>query len=279
MMFALLHPGTKGQARQLTVPSLLFIAIYSFQPHKEARFIFYAIPPLTAAAALGANFVTTRFSKSILYKALTLSLLGSVLTTFVLSTGMLLISSLNYPGGHAISQLQSLVSTDRKEMFTTVSAHADVLTCMTGLTLFLQNPLGLPLALASVDHRSPDPDIPLLLIDKMENEVVLGWPKFWKKFDYVLVEDQEVVLGEWEVLGVVQGFDGIETLRPGQGSVGRMNDEELAGERRTGDDKILGLGAVVADIRDFVRRYTRGWWIGPRMVNRIHILKNLEPAR
>ncbi|KAF4585797.1 Alg9-like mannosyltransferase [Ophiocordyceps camponoti-floridani] len=103
-------PRTRHHASTLLVPSLSYIALYSLQPHKETRFIFYVVPPLTAAAALGADYVTSRRSKSKTYKVATLILISSVLATATASTAMLLVSSLNYPGGDALSHLQDLIA-------------------------------------------------------------------------------------------------------------------------------------------------------------------------
>ncbi|KAM5373845.1 hypothetical protein ACJZ2D_006807 [Fusarium nematophilum] len=264
VLLALFQPGTSRAARALLIPNLFFVAIYSLQSHKEARFIFYVVPPLTAAAALGANFVTSRASsKSILYGAASLALALSVLATFAASTVMLLLSSLNYPGGDAIEQLYIVARDDPSPV---VDVHADVLTCMTGLTLFGQNPSGLPIGLALTPE--PEATAPLFLFDKTEEGYELTWPRFWARFDYALAEDPSKVLGDWHVVGVVSGYDGIEILKPGSYAAGDAN-----GEGHVDGERVLGLGARVAAIRDFARGYTGGWWAGPRMSPRIRILR------
>lgn len=259
VLYALSRPGTSRAAQALVVPNLAYVAIYSLQPHKEARFIFYVVPGLTAAAALGANYITIRFSKSIVYKATSGVLLLSILASFVASTLMLLLSSLNYPGGDALNQVYALATPDPSSSAITV--HADVLACMTGLTLFGQNPTGQTVAL-NLPTSKDTPAHPRFIFDKTEKGPQLEWPQHWMKMDYVLAEDPgKVIGGSWESLGVVQGYDGIEVLKPGK-----------EGSSVEDGERVLGLGARVASIRDFVRQYTGGWWIGPRMSPRIRIL-------
>ncbi|TWU78416.1 dolichyl-P-Man:Man(7)GlcNAc(2)-PP-dolichol alpha-1,6-mannosyltransferase [Metarhizium rileyi] len=255
LLFAAVHPSLSRQARPLLVPSLLYTAIYSLQPHKETRFIFYVVPPLVLAASLTANYITARFSKSPLYRLATYTLVLSVLATLSVSTGMLLLSSINYPGGEALAQLYSLTATSP----TPVTVHADVLTCMTGLTLFNQNRQGLPLALPGFGGEKSTGEV-IYLFDKTEKSEKLGWPSFWQQFEYALLEDTALALGEWHVLGVVYGYSGIEVLGPGQ-----KEDEAKY--------QPLGLGADVQRLRTLVRQYTGGWWVGPRMAPKIHIMK------
>ncbi|RQM07000.1 hypothetical protein DH86_00000152, partial [Scytalidium sp. 3C] len=75
-------PSTRSKAQDLVIPSVAFILIYSIQPHKEARFIIYIVPPLTACASLGASYIWTRKTKSILYGLGTLLVLASILLSF-----------------------------------------------------------------------------------------------------------------------------------------------------------------------------------------------------
>lgn len=279
ILLALFQPGTSNSARQLLIPSLFFLAVYSFQPHKETRFVFYVVPPFTAAAALGADFITKRRTRSLLYKISHLLLLASVPLTLAISTLMLLLSSLNYPGGEALAELQSaiqrptIVTTDTNDEFTyppSVSAHADVLTCMTGLSLFGQNPAGLPIALATPEHRNADPTLPLLFVDKTEGMLRLEWPSFWEKFDYALLEDPSRALGGgWEIAAVIQGFDGVELLRPGSVDPRHL----LPVDAFPGEEKVVGAGLAVANLRERVRKLTGGWWVGPRMSNRIRVMR------
>ncbi|KAM0492398.1 hypothetical protein ACHAP8_009918 [Fusarium lateritium] len=266
IVFALLQPGTSRAARALTIPNLLFIAIYSAQPHKEARFIFYVVPSLTAAAALGANYISSRAPKNIVYHAAFVITIVFTLVSFGASIVMLLISSLNYPGGDALQQLHYITRDDPTPV---MNVHADVLTCMTGLTLFGQNPSGYPLAFPITPE--PDATSPVLLFDKTEQEENLSMPRFWERFDYVLAEDPRKVLGGWQVVGVVTGYDGIEFLKPGSSPVGDESEEG-----RIGGERVLGLGAHVAVLRNFVRGYTGGWWVGPRMSPKIRILRRVS---
>ncbi|KAI1428131.1 glycosyltransferase family 22 protein [Xylaria sp. FL1777] len=259
--FALWNSGTAKQARTLVVPSLLFVAIYSVQPHKEARFIFYVAPPLTAAAALGADYVFSRRTKSLLFASASLVVVGSVLASLAISTAMLIISSLNYPGGEALSALKDIVTSSTSLDIQTAAVHTDVLSCMTGVTLFGQH--------SHWPYHDMPKDAVTFTFDKTEDEPTLRNPLFWEKFDYVLAEDPTKPLGPWETIGVVEGFAGIEILKPGS-SLMRSGDVEA------GHDRVLGRGAVLRSVRDLVRKTTGGWWIGPRMEPRVHVLRKMR---
>jgi len=291
---AFVFPAIRFNVTYLTLPCVLFISIYSLQPHKEARFIIYVVPSLTAAASLSASYIWTRRSKSALYTLGSLIIVLSVLGSFIASTIMLLVSSLNYPGGEALTQLHSLQGYTSFE-HDLIVVHMDVLSCMTGVTQFGQR------------QRARDWS---WMYDKTENDELLR-PMFWTSFDYLLMAEPEKAIGAWEVVDTVYAYAGIEVLRPGQESgsekvgerlyeanngtkgEGALSSEEVkeAIEGSTGSVVRRQEGGSLADIkkrlvqgeltraemyflaRDAVRLVTGGWWIGPRMKPAIYIMK------
>jgi alpha-1,6-mannosyltransferase len=214
-----LLPATKHQCMEMVIPAVLFVAIYSLQPHKEARFIIYVVPPITAAASLAASYIWLRRSKNIVYRLGSLAVLFSVLGSFAASTMMLLISSLNYPGGDALSQLHDAIRktkwSDSTNSYENISIHMDVLSCMTGVTRFQEIPWrGLQSAeLPVINGRHVK-----LNYDKSEDEDQLLLPSFWEQFDYALMEEPEKAIGKWEIVSTVFAYSGIEFLRPKDGS-------------------------------------------------------------
>ncbi|KAI6373944.1 hypothetical protein MCOR25_003331 [Pyricularia grisea] len=297
---ALRQPATrKGGARLLVYPNVLYVVIYCLQPHKETRFIFYVVPPLTAAAALGANFIFTRRSKNAMYALCSVALVLSIPASLVGSTAMLLISSLNYPGGEALAYLRAYVAVDDATRATAggaatevsssgqmVPVHADVLACMTGVTLF-GTTTGAAAGIGALPslHAPSHPGAQtgsggdmaaehgrgvLVALDKTEDRIKLRDPRFWHLFDYVIVEDPQKVVGaKWDEIGIVEGYAGIEVLRPGSVT---PTDKSVRGP-------VVGRGKLVNDIRDRIRGLTGGWWVGPRMQPRLHILKRIKAAK
>lgn len=278
--------STSQSAKLLTIPSLLFVAIYSLQPHKEARFIFYAVPPLTAAAALGADHIFTRRNKSALLRLASSLLVLSVLASFAASAAMSYVSSLNYPGGEALAHLRLQLEEGRPprgnepEPAGELRVHADVLSCMTGVTLFGTSSGGsvapgggeAPI----IDGQGSSDGQRIIVLDKTEDPARLADPGFWLQFEYVLAEDPTAVRGgDWDEVAVVDGFAGVEVLRPGM-VVGGGDVEKAEGQDQR---RVVGKGAIVAAVRDQVRSLTGGWWIGPRMVPKIHILRRVKGGR
>lgn len=129
------HPYANS-LRVLGLSAVLFVALMSFQPHKEWRFIVYIIPIFNAVAANGFNHLWKNRSKLFAHKALLLFMIGSSLVSFLLSLFMSFASSFNYPGGYAIDWVNEYVANENlpKE----VLVHMDVPACMTGITKFTQ---------------------------------------------------------------------------------------------------------------------------------------------
>lgn len=255
---ALAQPATRNATGNLLVPSLAFVALFSLQPHKEWRFILYAVPSFTAAAALGASYIWTHRTKSLVFRVLALGMLLSPLASFGLSTFVLLPSSAaNYPGAYALRALHDYhlhhhhhhrSSAPEKE----VSVYLGNLACQTGVTRFLQHPS------------------PAWQYDKTENETTKVDPSFWTRFQYVLVEvdgPEEAMLGSgsgWEDVETVYGFAGLRVLRAGDQAGVSVETQTL---------RALGALEVFESGRQLARSVTKGWWVELRMEPRIRILR------
>ncbi|KER25542.1 hypothetical protein T265_07001 [Opisthorchis viverrini] len=140
----------------LILSALLFVLLYSWLPHKELRFIIYAVPIFNLAAALVWAHVETAVKRrspsgkkasdnSLWCSSLNwfqrvfvwfcyLHLLVNLLGTTVL----VLVSMKNYPGGEALNRLNHLPQlAERRD----VHVHICNLAAQTGVTRFLeQNP-------------------------------------------------------------------------------------------------------------------------------------------
>jgi len=257
---AVVQPGLRKASTGMLLSLLSFVALYSILPHKEARFIIYVVPGLTAVAAAGAQWIWLRRRKNLLYRLVSLGLIASVLVSYAGSTAMLALSSANYPGGEAIMRLHDVVSRGASVHVDSevVRVHLDDLTCQTGATRFLQVPLTSG-----------------WVYDKTENQTMLLDPSFWQQFDYVLAENQERVIGKWEVVDVVKAFGGIKLLRPGESRHSVDAVEEGLEHMSSRDQGLWDRGLELWEkVEDLVRpKLPRKYWVDIRMVPRIKILR------
>lgn len=180
----------------------------------------------------------------------------------------------NYPGAHALNVLHAHAH-DTKRV---ISVHLDNLACQTGVTHFLE--MEKPESPLVMLPGSKDGRFPTLksgssewVYDRSENETEKSLPRFWRRFDYVVVAEEEGVRGgEWEVVEEVRGFGGIGVLRPGDEGAGGRFESDLV-------RKIMGDGGVKTweGIKENMRKYvTRGWWAEVRMVPKLKILKRVK---
>ena len=234
----------------ILTPSLGYVILYSLLPHKEWRFVMYVVPALTVVASMGAQIITLRRSKSLVFKLLHIALILSIIASALLSATLLGVSSYNYPGGVALTRLSLMtVSTSQP-----LAVYADNLATQTGITRFLTPP-----------H---------LMVDKTENATTLLDPSFWEQFDYVLAEHPERVIGAWTIVDVIPAWAGIKVVKPHM----RISDSESGGE----EGGVEALDAQIAWLRrwnalgEYCRRFTGGWWVTARIEGRIKILKRDE---
>ncbi|KAF2099301.1 alpha-1,6-mannosyltransferase subunit Ecm39 [Rhizodiscina lignyota] len=234
--------ASRSRSFALLIPSISFIGIYSLLPHKEWRFIIYVVPSLTAVAAAGADWIWKQRLRSgwfgkYVCGMLSMALVLSVLLSFLTSSLLLAVSSLNYPGGEALTRLHSLAYANSSGV---VKVHLDNLSCQTGVTRFLQLP---PPGTDSILDTESAPTV--WVYDKTEDESTLLDPSFWTQFNYALAESPARVPGSWDVLDIIYGFSGVRLLKPGY-----------------------------AGLEEFARRHvTKGWWLRLRMEPKVWILQ------
>lgn len=286
---SLLQPATRRIAISMLLPSISFIIIYSAQPHKEWRFIIYTIPTLTAAAALGASYIWTHRTKSILYRFLSLGMIVSTFASCLLSVFVLLpASSANYPGAHALNSLHTHVynaAPKSGDQPIPVSVHLGNLACQTGVTRFLQHPRhnqqGVPHSSISWTYDKSE------ALTSEPNQ-----PTFWSRFDYVLLEPAEAdallsLSGTgteyayastyaWKTVDSVTGFAGLRVLKPGEKAAGVVEEGILRAILGPKADE-LGVVGLWERVRDDLRRVvTKGWWVEVKMEERIRILARVR---
>ncbi|KAI5780719.1 Alg9-like mannosyltransferase family-domain-containing protein [Peziza echinospora] len=244
---AVLQAPTRPRVLNIIAPLVGFVGLYSALPHKEWRFILYVIPQLTLVAAIGADWIWKRKEKSARYAILALALLVSIGVTFVASSGMLLISAQNYPGGVALERLHSHLGRAGN-----VTVHLDVPVCMTGATRFLQEDALYPTTETVANG--------IVKFDKTEKEGTLLQPKFWKGIDWVLSSrPPTLVPGDWETVDVVRGYKKVRIFRRGEDT---------------------GAKGYLGKLESLVReRLLKGLWVGVEKEDKVWILKKAHGER
>ena len=104
----------------------------SVQGHKEWRFIIYTVPCITIMAANGIR----NYSKITAIRYI--SVIG-ILITFLTSLINVYISSLNYPGGNALQEMNRIILDKYGDQSNVqerqdITVHMDIYPCMTGIT-------------------------------------------------------------------------------------------------------------------------------------------------
>lgn len=186
-------------------------------------------------------------------------LVASSLGSFGASLVMLAVSRSNYPGAVALDQLHQLHAREGGSK-SVLRVHMDTLTCMTGVTRFLQIP---PPSTLGLWGSNANAEV-MWIYDKSEDATQLLHPGFWEQFDYALAERVETVIGKWEVVGVVEGYAGVAVVKPGE-------------EMKSSVDAVADPSRWRRSLARFetgARRWlTRGWWLRTRSEPKIRILR------
>ena len=157
-----------------------------------------------------------------------------------------------------------------------IRVHMDTLSCMTGVTRFLQHPQDPQVILTMTDPATDHPvknETLAWIYDKTEDEQKLLDPLFWEQFDWVLAERVERVIGKWEVVDTVEGYGGLSVLRPGDDVGGKSESNGGEGKAFLWSSSMTRVREMMTMAQIYGRKATRGWWIVIRMEPRIRILR------
>ncbi|KAG8526999.1 uncharacterized protein KY384_008428 [Bacidia gigantensis] len=272
-------PILRRPALDILVPNILYIIIYSFQPHKEWRFIVYTVPPFLAVASAGASWIWTRRSKNAVYRLLALALVASTLASFAASVGLCAISRMNYPGGVALERLHTLMD-ETEEVVGVRRVHLGTLACMTGITRFSERR---PPSLGGFESAKEGRGKVTWVYDKEEDEGRLLDAMFWEEVDFAIAERPDRILGQWETLNVVDGIAGFRVSTPDDDDW-KTSDKII--DRRDVIDVIVKSWSIKHWV-DFYEiwerllrsRITGGWWIRMKLEPRLYILQRLKPFK
>lgn len=194
----------------LGISSLIYVAVYSMQPHKEWRFIVYVIPILTLLTAKGISVISTFASK---YLGRLIHNLFIIMTLIIMAIGLglstvrLVVSSMNYEGGVALAKFHELVpNAPNPVKGEPLVVHFDVPVAMSGATRFGQ---------LYSEVKNPEYN-PWYIYDKTEDKDTLE--DILDSFDYLIVETSPEEVEKvyplpstykWKLMDKVERFDHI----------------------------------------------------------------------
>lgn len=118
----------------MLIASVVYVLLYSFLPHKELRFIIYVIPVFNVAAAVVSSRLWQNRKKSRFRLLWAYTALIHLFANMFLTLTYIIVSSKNYPGGHAMLYLHQQVSNN-----TDANVYIGNLAAQTGATRFMES--------------------------------------------------------------------------------------------------------------------------------------------
>lgn len=182
----------------VSLASLFHIIVLSFQPHKEWRFIIYAVPSIMLLGATGAAHLWENMKVKKITNVLYLAILPlSIMTSFFISMAFLYISRMNYPGGEALTSFNDMIV---EKNITNATVHVSIPPCMTGVTLF-----------GELNY-----DVYGINYDKTENTTLLQ--EMWPSFDFLITHEptasqlpfENKTTNHWELVNTTKMFTGFD---------------------------------------------------------------------
>ncbi|KAF9193324.1 dolichyl-P-Man:Man(7)GlcNAc(2)-PP-dolichol alpha-1,6-mannosyltransferase [Haplosporangium sp. Z 767] len=264
--FSILLPKISGLALPLALAAVLveqryrryilatgvFVGLYSFLGHKEWRFIVYVVPILNLGGAITLSWIMKR--KTLVYRLLALFILGGLGLNFLSSVAQALISSLNYPGGHALQRLHEL----ELPYFPAATVHIDGAAAETGCSRFGE--IG---SSTTALRKNPYP----WTYSKNESHRT---PKDYLQYTHLLTAAPEFHQHDFEILEKVDGYVGIERVPLAQ--IKKTCPEAL----RTGFTNADNSSWTMALVKEQVQKmWTDCSPLQIRMEDRIWILKRI----
>ncbi|KAF9976937.1 dolichyl-P-Man:Man(7)GlcNAc(2)-PP-dolichol alpha-1,6-mannosyltransferase [Actinomortierella ambigua] len=224
--------------RRYLVPTGVFVGAYSALGHKEWRFVVYVVPILNLGAALFLDWCWKRGLKrrahhrraqkikAVVCKTVAVLAVLALGVCLGVALGMSLVSSTNYPGGHALARLHALVAPSVQEQqpqggvgetaatttTTVVHVHIDGLAAETGCSRFGE----LYAQKRGEDEDKTGSSAVRWIYSKREG---LKDPQEYVDagFTHLLTSEPELHKDNYEVIEVVQGFSGLKFTRANGG--------------------------------------------------------------
>lgn len=212
ILLGFIQDPTPGKSlRVLGLASLIYVGVYSVQPHKEWRFIIYTVPIFTLLAANGVSTVSNFLGRR-LGTVVRLGFVGFtsmvVILSFLVTFVRLFASSLNYEGGLALNVFHNSIPFGPNPVIgEPLVVHFDVPVAMSGATRFGQ----------LFDEPGKLEVDPWFIYDKTEDPEILE--DIQDSFDYLVVETSPENIDDvfpppapfrWKLINTVQKFNYIK---------------------------------------------------------------------